>query len=90
MLETFFLYIYSLKLAMKKIKTLIVPVLFLLISSVVVSQNIATPPMPAAPGGAASTPPPGLPIDGGLVILIALGMVYGVYKLIMKQKTLNV
>lgn len=33
------------------------------------------------------TPPPGTPIDGGLFILLALGLLYGVLK-ILKEKRL--
>jgi len=31
-------------------------------------------------------PPPGLPIDGGLLILLVVGFVYGIYKTIRFSK----
>ncbi|WGD35857.1 hypothetical protein [Olleya sp. YS] len=68
---------------MKKNKTLIALVLFLLISIVGVSQ-IVTPPPPQQP------PPVGLPIDNGIVLLVVLGLIYGVYKVMSSRKKSNV
>ncbi|AUC74641.1 MULTISPECIES: PID-CTERM protein-sorting domain-containing protein [unclassified Olleya] len=70
---------------MKTNKSLSALVLFLLISTVCVSQG--TP--PPAPLESARVPPPGLPIDGGLIILVVVGIVYGVYKLISLKKSLK-
>lgn len=52
-------------------------ILFVLISFVCMAQSEPPPP----------TPPPGTPIDGGLFILLALGLLYGVLK-ILKEKRL--
>jgi hypothetical protein len=38
------------------------------------APGVPTPPPP--------TPPPGTPIDGGLIVLFAVALVYGVYKII--------
>ncbi|QCE41246.1 PID-CTERM protein-sorting domain-containing protein [Psychroserpens sp. NJDZ02] len=75
---------------MKTKKIISVLVLFLLISTVCVSQVSTTPPMPAAPGGPRSIPPPGLPIDSGLIVLVIIGIIYGVYKLLSSRKASNV
>ncbi|WP_397364082.1 PID-CTERM protein-sorting domain-containing protein [Olleya sp. R77988] len=66
---------------MKKNKTLLVSVLFLLISIAGVAQVVIPPP---------PTPPPGLPIDNGIVALVILGVAYGVYKIITSRKASNV
>ncbi|CDF77732.1 hypothetical protein BN863_200 [Formosa agariphila KMM 3901] len=51
---------------------------FLLIGAVSIAQtNIDAPDGPPLPG---APNPPGLPIDGGLVILMAAGAYYGVKK----------
>lgn len=87
----FFLYIYILKSAMKKNITSTALVLFLLISVYGTAQSM----MPAASGGVPPpppppVPPPGLPIDNGIIVLIVLGLIYGVYKLVSKGKASNV
>ncbi|MEM5540919.1 MULTISPECIES: hypothetical protein [unclassified Olleya] len=69
---------------MKKNKTLIATVLFLIISIVGVAQ-IVTPPPPAQ-----QVPPVGLPIDGNIIVLVVIGLLYGVYKLISKRKSSNI
>ena len=44
--------------------------------------SLADPPAPPAPGGGGTPggPPVGAPIDGGMTILLALGLGYGTYK----------
>ena len=54
-------------------KKFLASILFVLISFVCSAQG-ATPPPPMPP------PPPGLPIDGFVSIVLALGAVYGVHK----------
>jgi hypothetical protein len=56
-------------------KKLVASILFLLISFVCVAQQ-GTPPPPAPP------PPPGLPIDGGLLAGLFIGIFLGVKKLL--------
>lgn len=51
---------------------------FMLISLVVYAEKPPTP----EEGGA---PPPGLPIDGGLLLLLASGVAYGIYALKRKK-----
>ncbi len=58
---------------LKKYSLLIVVVVLVLVSSTVVAQ--VTPP------GGHVPPPDGLPIDGGLGVLLALGIGYAVKKL---------
>jgi hypothetical protein len=48
-------------------------VIAILFTSIVNGQIIAPPPIPPPP-------PPGLPIDGGLFILLASGVLYGIKK----------
>ncbi len=59
-------------------KKIFASILFVLISFVCVAQ--ATPPPPAPP------PPPGLSIDWGVLLVLALGLFYGVSKLIKTNK----
>jgi hypothetical protein len=49
-------------------------ILFLLVSFVCAAQGIDNPPPPMPP------PPPGLPIDGGVVFIAVLGLIFGTYK----------
>jgi hypothetical protein len=49
--------------------------LILLLASVAV---FAAPPANPPPGG---NPPPGIPLDGGIFLLLASGLVYGAKKL---------
>ena len=44
------------------------------------------PPPPLENG---APPAPGLPIDGGLVILVVLGLAYGVYKVMSSKQSLK-
>lgn len=44
------------------------------------------PPTPNRPGQSAFPPPPGLPIDGGLSLLMASGVAYGIYSLKRKKE----
>jgi hypothetical protein len=48
------------------------PILFVFTSVVSTTQE---PPPPMAP-----PPPPGLPIDGAVIFVLVLGLLYGVYK----------
>ncbi len=54
-------------------KKILASILFVLISFVCSAQG-ATPPPPMPP------PPPGLPIDGLVSVVLALGVLYGVRK----------
>ncbi len=56
-------------------KKIIASILFVLISFVCVAQ-VSGPPPPSPP------PPPGLPVDGGILTLLGLGLVYGAKKLL--------
>jgi hypothetical protein len=56
-------------------KKIIASILFVLISFVCAAQ-VSGPPPPSPP------PPPGLPIDGGILALLGLGLVYGAKKLL--------
>lgn len=69
----FFLYIY--KLMKIQNKKMFASILFVLISFVCVAQS-GMPPPPAPP------PPPGLPIDGGILAGLFIGIVIGVKKLL--------
>ena len=51
-------------------------ILFLLVSFVCAAQGTDNPPPPMPP------PPPGLPIDGGVVCIAALGLIFGTYKML--------
>ncbi|NNL15813.1 MAG: hypothetical protein HKO81_04130 [Flavobacteriaceae bacterium] len=56
-------------------KKIIASILFVLISFVCVAQSSGPPP-PSPP------PPPGLPLDGGILALLGLGLFYGIKKLL--------
>lgn len=56
------------------------PILFVFNNAVSVIQG---PPPPAPP------PPPGLPIDGAVIFVLILGLLYGIYKKINQLKTKN-
>ncbi|WP_055436150.1 PID-CTERM protein-sorting domain-containing protein [Lacinutrix algicola] len=56
-------------------------ILFVLISFVCSAQTQNPPPPPAGPSG-----PVGLPVDGGLIILFAAGLLYGIYKVYSNRK----
>ena len=55
-------------------------ILFVLISFVCFAQVDGVPPPPAPP------PPPGTPIDGGALLLLVCGAVYGVKKVLSNTK----
>lgn len=57
---------------MKKIKLIVLFIVFLSVQSV--SGQIVPPPAPPPP-------PPGLPVDGGIAFLLISGLFYGVKKL---------
>jgi hypothetical protein len=54
------------------------PILFVFTSVVSAIQG---PPPPAPP------PPPGLPIDGAVIFVLILGVLYGIYKKLTSIKT---
>lgn len=54
----------------------IASILFVLISFVCVAQGSGNPPPPTPP------PPVGLPIDGGVLAVLGLGLLYGAKKLL--------
>lgn len=58
-------------------KKIFASVLFVLVSVLSVAQG---PPVPGPP-----SIPPGLPIDGGLLLGIVVGLFFGVKKLLKKQ-----
>ncbi|WP_250433551.1 hypothetical protein [Hanstruepera flava] len=53
-------------------KKIFASILFLLISFVCVAQTGPPPPQPP--------PPPGLPIDGGVIFTLILGLFYGAFR----------
>ncbi|WP_394335316.1 PID-CTERM protein-sorting domain-containing protein [Lutibacter flavus] len=55
---------------------------FILTSSIIFANK--TPPLPNRPGQS-SAPPVGLPIDGGISLLLFSGLAFGVYKLKSKK-----
>ncbi len=62
-------------------KNFLASILFVLISFVCSAQvNEPPPPMPP--------PPPGLPIDNGLIALVVIALLYGVFKKIQRLKKL--
>jgi hypothetical protein len=63
----------------KKINIYVLSFFFILFCSVVNSQTKIIPPEPKP-----AAPPPGLPIDGGLSLLLIGAVVYGAYQV--KQK----
>ncbi|NEW79855.1 MAG: hypothetical protein GZ086_10620 [Gelidibacter sp.] len=66
----------------KKVKVFLLSFCFMLISVVAYSKK--KPPTPEE-GGAPPPPPPGLPIDGGLSLLLVSGVAYGIYELRRKK-----
>lgn len=66
----------------KKYITLVLFVSIFLISSDALTQGNPTPcPDGSAPPCGGPPPPPGVPIDGGIGLLLALGAGYGIKKL---------
>ena len=59
---------------------IIASILFVLISFVSVAQGSGNPPPPTPP------PPVGLPIDGGILAVLGLGLLYGAKKLIRDKR----
>jgi hypothetical protein len=57
-------------------KRIFASILFVLISFVCIAQGGPPPPM---------TPPPGLPIDGGLLVGVCVGVFYGAKKMLKKK-----
>ena len=60
-------------------KNMLASIALFLVSFASMAQG-ATPPPPSPP------PPPGLPIDGGIIALLVVALIYGVYKI---NKTLK-
>lgn len=48
-------------------------IIFLIVSFVCAAQETGNPPPPMPP------PPPGLPIDGSVLFVLVLGLIFGVY-----------
>jgi hypothetical protein len=71
----------------KKVTVLMLCIGFMLISLGVYAE--IEPPTPGQRSNASTSaltfPPPGLPIDGGLSLLLASGVVYGIYALKKKK-----
>ena len=59
--------------------------LFLICLLVLISFSFTTIKHPPGPKRSNDIDPPGLPIDGGVSILLVLGTAYGVYKLKTKE-----
>jgi hypothetical protein len=57
-------------------KNILASFLFLIIGLVSMAQGPSGMPPPPAP-----PPPPGLPIDGGIIALFVIALIYGIYKL---------
>lgn len=57
---------------------------FIIVAS---ASCFASPPPPPGPSGPICWPPPCIPIDGGISLLIAAGVIYGGSKLYSKKKT---
>ena len=55
-------------------KLKIASILFLLVSFVSAAQETGNPPPPMPP------PPPGLPIDGSIIWMLVVGLIFGAYK----------
>ncbi|MEZ4797018.1 MAG: hypothetical protein R2785_07600 [Flavobacteriaceae bacterium] len=49
-------------------------ILFLIVSFVCAAQEIGDPPPPMPP------PPVGLPIDGSVIFMLVVGLIFGAYK----------
>ncbi|MFI0429653.1 PID-CTERM protein-sorting domain-containing protein [Mariniflexile sp. HMF6888] len=60
-------------------KRIVVSILFVLISFVCAAQTGDDPPPPGPPSGY------GLPIDGGVLLGVCVGLFYGVKKLLFKN-----
>ncbi|WP_372766293.1 PID-CTERM protein-sorting domain-containing protein [Lutibacter sp.] len=67
----------------KRINIFLLSFCFMLISVVAYSKKPPYPPKNAAAGP--PPPPPGLPIDGGLSLLLVSGVAYGIYELKRKK-----
>lgn len=55
--------------------------LSLLVMLTALSTYASPPEAPPQPFAPLTPPPPGLPIDGGVLLLVAVAIVYGVYAL---------
>ena len=77
LLTIFFLYIYTIMKIQNK--NIIASILFILISFVCQAQGINPPPP--------TPPPPGLtmPIDDGVLVVLCLGLAYGLRRLLQKK-----
>jgi hypothetical protein len=62
-------------------KRIFASILFVLISFVCTAQGAPVLPPPGPP------PPVGLPIDGGVLLGVCIGLFYGTKKLVSKKKT---
>lgn len=70
----------------KKVKLLMLCFGFMLIGLVAYSETPPPPGQKSKDGPSAlPPPPPGLPIDGGLSLLLASGVAYGIYTLKRKK-----
>ncbi|MDF1517565.1 MAG: hypothetical protein P1P79_06435 [Lutibacter sp.] len=67
----------------KSVKAFVFCFSFMLISLVAYAKKPVHPPHPELANS--PPPPPGLPIDGGLSLLLASGVVYGIYSLKRKK-----
>lgn len=68
-------------------KKILTSVILLLISVVGSAQNPGGGGQgPPPPQGAPPTPPGPLPIDNGLIILLAVALIYGVYRILKHSK----
>ncbi len=58
-------------------------VLTMLVSNISLAQGVNPPPPPTPP------PPPGLLVDGGLIALFVVALIYGVHKSLKLSKKLS-
>jgi hypothetical protein len=71
---------------MKKIKTCVAVITFFILPFFSGADNPQPPPPPGGGGPGGGGTPVGAPIDGGLGILLALGLGYGGMKLYQSKK----
>jgi len=72
---------------MKKIRAILALAAFIVVPLITLAQGPPPPPgQPGAPGNNGQTPV-GAPIDGGLGVLLALGLGYGGYKIYKIKKS---
>lgn len=69
----------------KRVNIFLLSFLFVFFCSVNNAFAQKQPPQPPPSGKSALTPNPGLPINGGILYMLASGILYGVYELRKKK-----